>query len=289
MLNTKTIDMSAYKYSLGTGYNPFIQASVKSMVGRNYTYKGRLYCQVKDNGKISYADTNCNLNVKLVNWTTDCIDIELEVRDFKVMSDYNLLTSKCQSIVNSVAVLEESPLYIRVNNKGRILKILNVADVVDTFQLNSNSEEKIIEKLETNPLLSAFISGQIDDLGTSKVFASNIFEELNFASELQVECKKERFQNAKETSIVNKVVAFDSETQNKIFGDEKYNFVTTITSSKGSGRVLSYSIDYTTEEMLGEDYNVFVSVGLQKVVLEKDVSLSTKLYSTLLKNMSAIF
>lgn len=291
--------MPAYKYSSNNSYDPFIQALVKPKMGKNYTYNGRLYSQVKRQGKISYADAVYNLSIRLMDWASNSIDIELEIKNFTVKEEHDLDIGQCNAIVNSILSLEGRPIYMRVCNKGRIQKIFNVSDLASVCSEGIEYESQIIDYLESNPLISSFLCGHIEEgERTEKIFTSNIFPSLRISSELKVESKKERFNNATETNIADKKILFDRHHQeniaqelfgHKISKDNIYDFNTLVTSRKGVDRVLAYSTVYSTEETLGADESVYISVGMEKVVQEQDVNMSTKLYSSLLKNISMLF
>lgn len=281
--------MPAYKYSSASSYNPFVQASVKPQMGKNYAYNGRLFCQVKNAGKISYTDASYSLAIRLTSWATDSVDVELEVRAFNISASYSSCTLGCETITKSAAALDGIPLYIRINNKGRITKIFNVTDVAQAYDIQSVDEYLLIDKLERNPIISAFITGQIEQTKTEKIFSSNILSSKLIQSDLKFNCKKQKFGQSKESNISTLAVHLNKEQQKEVGDSQNYNFNASTTSCKGVDSVLAFSIDYSTEEKLGEDQSTFISIGLEKVVLEKDIDLFTKIYTTLLKNVSALF
>ncbi len=281
--------MPAYKYSSVSNYNPFIQASIKPQMGKNYAFNGRLYCQVKNAGKISYSDAVYSLAVRLASWTTDSVDIELEIRGFNVSASYSSSAVGCDPIMKLATALDGVPLYIRINNKGQILKILNVVDVAKAYDIQSVDEYLLIEKIEQNPIISAFVSGQIEQSKSEKIFSSNILSSKVIESDIKLNSKKQKFGQSKESSISTMAVHLNKEQQQEVGDSQNYYFNASATSYKGVDSVLAFSIDYSTEEKLGEDQNTFVSIGLEKVVLEKDIDIVTRIYTTLLKNVSAIF
>lgn len=277
--------MLAYKYSSNSNYNPYIQASVKPQMGKHYVYNGRLYCQVKKEGKISYADSTYSLAIRLVSWSVDSIDVELELKSFMMVDNYNLTTSECNNLIDDVSLLSNLPLYIRINKKGHIQKVFNINDIAIAYSLNPINESQVVGKLEANPILSAFVAGQIESGKTEKTSQSSLIPSLNVTSELKVDTRNVKFNNTKETTINNTKIRYDEAKLNVA----EYEFNTSIDSNRGIDRVLAFSITYSIEEKVNADESAFVSVGLEKVVLEKDISLTTKLYSALLKNVSAFF
>lgn len=143
--------------------------------------------------------------------------------------------------------------------------------------------------MERNPILSAFIAGQIEQPKTEKIFSSNFLSSKSIQSDIKLTSKKQGFRQSKESNITTLAVHLNKDQRQEVGNSQVYDFDISVTSNKGVNSVLAFSIDYSTEEKLGEDQNTFVSIGLEKVVLEKDIDLFTKIYTTLLKNVSAIF
>lgn len=281
--------MPAYKYSSVSNYNPFVQASIKPQMGKSYAYNGRLYCQVKNAGKISYTDASYSLAIRLVSWSTDSVDIEVELREFNISASYSSCTLGCETITKAASNLDGVPLHIRVNNKGQILKIFNVAEVAKAYEIHSIDECLLIDKLERNPILSALIAGQIEQPKSEKIFSSNFLTNKTIKSDLKLDSIKRKFGKSKESTITTHALHLNKEQQQEIGNSKVYEFNASINSCKGLDSVLAFSVDYSTEEKLGDDQSTFISIGLEKVVLEKDINLFTKIYTTLLKNVSALF
>lgn len=287
--------MPAYKYSARSVYNPFIQASVKAKMGKNYTYNGRFYTQIKENNLISYADILYSLNVRLVSWTSNTTDIELEIKETEEKEIHNSVSKKCDSFVNSALKLVGKTIYIKVSDTGSILKVYNTTDLADVWSSDTPTEESLIQHLEANPIVSALLSGYVEETAQQKNFVSNIFPNFKIKSDIVVKSKKERMNKALNTDVLSKPIQLSIDEQKQlqvIYGvnsslHDNYKFYSVGSYSKGIGNVLPYSLRYSIEERIGDSETIFFSVGMEKVILEKDVNYIRKIYSSVLRRISS--
>lgn len=284
--------MPAYKFSTDDIYNPFVQASMKAKMGKNYAFDGRLYGQAKTKSEIAYyIDFVYRLNVSLVSWTASTIDIELEVKDIVEKEQYGIQKEGCRNIINSVMSLVGTSIYIKVNNLGRIQKVYNLSDLSRITNKKSLGEAEAIELLELNPVISAFLCGNIDQTTVAKPLHSYIVPSLKVDGELKVETKKQMLNKGIGTIITTKQVSLNKggilEMKDNLPKDELYSQSMIASCRKGVENVLPYSIRYSMEESCGDGENVFVSVGIEKLVQKQDLNFTERLYSSVLKKLSS--